>query len=157
MRHQIILFIEPEKEAWQRQESIANLFMNRFSIDEKTAHEILGVYYLEPPYWKTIENGIEIAAKNAMDNSEYHIICAGMVHKKECMVLKKNFRNLMQKHRMSSILLTQFQLTQKNLSSFEDVESAYKDDQGITLWKSPCASMTEEYRQESFQFLLCLS
>ena len=47
MIQQIILFIEPAKEEWTCPESIGNLYLNRFAIDENAAHEVLGVYYLQ--------------------------------------------------------------------------------------------------------------
>ena len=41
-----IVFIEPQVETYYSPWKIANLFMNRFSINEDDAFELLGVYYL---------------------------------------------------------------------------------------------------------------
>ena len=42
----IIVLIEPQVELFCPHWKLANLFMNRFSIDEDAAFELLGVYYL---------------------------------------------------------------------------------------------------------------
>ena len=42
----IVLFIEPNDDAWQTPLKIGNLFMNRFAVDEDTASEILKIFEL---------------------------------------------------------------------------------------------------------------
>ena len=41
----IVLFIEPEYEAYIKSSKIGNLFLNRFAIDEDAKNEILKIYY----------------------------------------------------------------------------------------------------------------
>ena len=43
----IIVLIEPQVETYHPHWKLANLYMNRFSIDEDAAFELLGVYYLQ--------------------------------------------------------------------------------------------------------------
>ena len=43
----ILLFIEAPEKPWQKPSKIANLFMNRFAIDEDANHEIVKIYQLE--------------------------------------------------------------------------------------------------------------
>ena len=45
-KQNIILLTEPSKSSWETPSKIGNLFMNRFSIDEDNACEVLGVYHL---------------------------------------------------------------------------------------------------------------
>ena len=42
----IVLFIEPNGEAWRTPSKIGNLFMNRFAVDEDAAFEILKIFEL---------------------------------------------------------------------------------------------------------------
>ena len=42
----IVLFIEPNEDAWMTPKKIGNLFMNRFAIDEDVPSEILGIFEL---------------------------------------------------------------------------------------------------------------
>ena len=48
----IILFIEPNKYAYQKSSKIGNLFMNRFVIDEDESNEILKIVELERKLWQ---------------------------------------------------------------------------------------------------------
>ena len=43
----IVLFIEPNDDAWITPLKIGNLFMNRFAVDEDAASEILKIFELE--------------------------------------------------------------------------------------------------------------
>ena len=43
----IVLFIEPNHDAWMTPLKIGNLFMNRFAVDEDAASEILKIFELE--------------------------------------------------------------------------------------------------------------
>ena len=47
MKHNIILFIEPNEYTSDTTSNIGNLYMNRFAIDEDTASEILKIYQLQ--------------------------------------------------------------------------------------------------------------
>ena len=181
MKQQIILFIEPAKEAWKCNESIGNLFMNRFAIDEDAAHEVLGVYYLKQSSYemcnyqheayasnvierqrkerfdrKTIAKGIKYAAKHRCYNTELHIFSAGLLHEDKSERIEY-ISHVLHKQKISSILLTQLTLTRIRLSSAEDVQLAYKDDQGCILYNPPdFDKMTEEQiTRASFQANMC--
>ena len=43
----IIVLIEPSEQSYNTNWKIANLYLNRFTIDEDAAFELLGVYYLK--------------------------------------------------------------------------------------------------------------
>ena len=43
---QIVLFIQPSKDAWRTPFEIGNLFINRFAVDEDAAFEILKIFEL---------------------------------------------------------------------------------------------------------------
>ena len=43
----IVLFIEQAEQPWQTPSKIANLFINRFAIDEDANHEVLKIYQLD--------------------------------------------------------------------------------------------------------------
>ena len=43
----IIVFIEPNEHSYNTNWKIANLYLNRLTIDEDAAFELLGVYYLK--------------------------------------------------------------------------------------------------------------
>ena len=47
----IVLFIEPEYEAYIKSSKIGNLFLNRFAIDEDAKNEILKICYLENKFY----------------------------------------------------------------------------------------------------------
>ena len=49
----IVLFIEPNDDAWITPLKIGTLFMNRFAVDETAASEILKIFELEKTSWKT--------------------------------------------------------------------------------------------------------
>ena len=42
----LVLLMEPSREAQEISSKGGNMFLNRFSIDEDAAFELLGVYYL---------------------------------------------------------------------------------------------------------------
>ena len=44
--HNVIVFIEQSEFTFHVNQKIANLFLNRFTIEEEAAFEALGVYYL---------------------------------------------------------------------------------------------------------------
>ena len=48
----IVLFIEPNDDAWLTPLKIGNLFMNRFAVEEDAASEILKIFELEKTSWK---------------------------------------------------------------------------------------------------------
>ena len=48
----IVVFIEPNDEAFIRPFKLGNLFMNRFAIDEAEGFEILKICQLEKTSWK---------------------------------------------------------------------------------------------------------
>ena len=164
MRHQIILFIEPAKEEWKCPESIGNLYLNRFAIDEDAAHEVLGVYYLQQssaqlcdPKNKAYKNnaierqekirfdnkifqkGIQLAAQNQSSSVQNHIFATGplsLLDEKtsNCM---EYISNLIQHYKIGAIVLTQLLLHRIRVCSLESVKPAYKDDQGIILDTKP--------------------
>ena len=181
MRHQIILFIEPAKEEFVCSESIGNLYVNRFVIDEDAAHEVLGIYHLKE--WshemcdpendaypnnksrrkkkersdkKIIEKAIKDAAKIAGDAcNQFHIFRAGQG---SGWFLKGSERmyhlsDVIRKHKIPSIVFNQLSLVRVRVITLEDVQSAYKDDYGIVLYRPPNHSkMTEEeFTLASFQ------
>ena len=43
----IIVFIEPNEHSYNTNWKIANLYLNRFTIDEDASFDLLGVYYLK--------------------------------------------------------------------------------------------------------------
>ena len=43
----IVLFIEPNEDAWNTPLKIGNLFMNRFAVEEDAASEVLKIFELE--------------------------------------------------------------------------------------------------------------
>ena len=47
LSQKIVLFIKPAFESWHTPSKIADLFMNRFAIDEDAHNEILKIYQLE--------------------------------------------------------------------------------------------------------------
>ena len=47
LSQKIVLFIKPASESWHTPSKIADLFMNRFAIDEDAHNEILKIYQLE--------------------------------------------------------------------------------------------------------------
>ena len=173
MKQQIILFIEPAKEEWKCPESIGNLYMylNRFAIDEDAAHEVLGVYYFQqssPELCdpknnlflknaterqqkerfdnKLIQKGLKIAAKNRSSNIQTHIFISttSSMHEKPSKRIEY-ILNLIQHHRIASVLFTQFLLHRVRFNVMEEIKSAYKDDQGLILQKpEDLSKMTEE-------------
>ena len=62
----VVLFIEPNDDAWCTPSKMGDLFMNRFAIDEDASFEIVKVFelgrtswamsYPEDPEYKTLEN-----------------------------------------------------------------------------------------------------
>ena len=48
----IVIFIEPNEDAFITSEKIANLYMNRFLIDEDASNELLGIYQLGKSAYK---------------------------------------------------------------------------------------------------------
>ena len=48
----IVVFIEPNDEAFIRPSKLGNLFMNRFAIDETEGFEILKICELQKTSWK---------------------------------------------------------------------------------------------------------
>ena len=57
----IVLFMEPNDDAWITPLKIGNLFMNRFAVDEDAASEVLKIFELEKTSWKMSDS----------DNPEY--------------------------------------------------------------------------------------
>ena len=57
----IILFIEPNEDAWFTPAKIGDLFMNRFAVDEDTAFEVINV----------LELGKTSAKMSFPNNAEY--------------------------------------------------------------------------------------
>lgn len=53
----IVLFIEPFNDAWQTPLKIGNLFMNRFSVEEDAAFEVLKIFELEKTSCKMAVSG----------------------------------------------------------------------------------------------------
>ena len=51
----IIVFIEPNDHPELPNWKLANLYLNRITIDEDAAFELLGVYYLEEYYYDLYE------------------------------------------------------------------------------------------------------
>ena len=180
MRHQIILFIEPAKEEFICSESIGNLYLNRFAIDEDAAHEVLGIHYLKQwsyemcdpendayPYNKSkrkkkersdkriIEKAIKDAAKIGDSCNQLHIFRAGQgsgwFHKGSERM--DHISDVICKHKISSIIFNQLSLIRIRVIALDDVQSAYRDDQGIVLYRPPNHSkMTEEeFTLASFQ------
>ena len=43
----IIVFIEPNEDSFSPNWKIANLYLNRFTIDEGASFELLGIYYFK--------------------------------------------------------------------------------------------------------------
>ena len=66
----IVLFIEPAAGPWHKPSKIANLFMNRFAIDEDANHEILKIYHLE----YTTKPSLNITLEEGMDHINKGII-----------------------------------------------------------------------------------
>ena len=169
MKQQVILFIEPAEEEWRCQESIGNLYLNRFAIDEDTAYEVLGVYYLQQSSAELcdpkndayanyeierqhkkrfddemFEKGIKLIAENRSSNVQTHIFIAGLLFE-EGSELMEYLSNLMRDREIPSILLTCFILNRIRVCTLEDVKSAYKDDRGVILDRPPdLFKMTEE-------------
>lgn len=177
MKQQIILFIEPAKEEWKCQESIGNLYLNRFAIDEDAGHEVLGVYYLKQSSAemcyekhelyskyaierqhkerfdnKMYERAIKLIAKQQSSNVQTHIFAAGPLLEEGSKQMKY-LSNLIQHHQIPLIIVTCLLLNRIRVSPLEAVKSAYKDDQGLILHKPPDLSkMTEEeIHQASFR------
>ena len=50
--NKIVLFIEPNEDAFSTPEKIGHLFINRFSVDEDASFEILKVLELGKSSWK---------------------------------------------------------------------------------------------------------
>ena len=169
MRHQIILFIEPAKEEWKCPESIGNLYLNRFAIDEDAAHEVLDVYYRQQSSAelcdpkneayanfeferkhkqrfdnKMLKKGIELVAKNQSSKYFSHIFIAGWLFEEGSKQMEY-LSDLIRDHKIPPILLTGLLLNRIRVSILEDVKSAYKDDRGVILHRPPDLSkMTEE-------------
>ena len=51
LSQKIILFIEPNDDAWCSPSKIGHLFMNRFAIDEDSSIEVVKVLQLEKTSW----------------------------------------------------------------------------------------------------------
>ena len=64
----IVLFIEPAARAWSTPSKIANLYMNRFAIDEDENHEILKIYQLEK--WDIIRRELESRKRDSFRRFE---------------------------------------------------------------------------------------
>ena len=59
--HQIVLFIAPRENDFDRDSEIGNLFMNRFAIEEDANFEILKIIYVEEYFW---DNDLDDKAKD---------------------------------------------------------------------------------------------
>ena len=57
----IVLFIEPNEDAFMTPLKIGNLFLNRFAVEEDAAFEVLKIFELEKASWKMYD----------LDHSEY--------------------------------------------------------------------------------------
>ena len=171
MKQQIILFIEPAKEEWKCQESIGNLYLNRFAIDEDAGHEVLGVYYLKQSSaemcyekhelyskyaierlqkerfdMKMIERGLKVIAKNRSSNIQTHIFISATswVHEKQSQ-RNEYILNIMQHYKIASVIFTKLLMNRIRINAMEEVQSAYKDDQGLILQRP------EEFSQVRFE------
>ena len=47
IKHKIVVFIEPNDNAYKTPLKIGNLFMNRFAVDEDAASEILNIFEVD--------------------------------------------------------------------------------------------------------------
>ena len=73
----IIVFIEPNDALAKPNWKVANLYLNRFTIDEDSAFELLGVYELgkcydkwfEPPDEFRVQRKEKVTVKNSKDIS----------------------------------------------------------------------------------------
>ena len=177
MRHQIILFIEPAKEEFVCSESIGNLYLNRFAIDEDAAHEVLGIHYLKQSSYKMCdpENDTynylmkERIAKERFDNkmieqrikdsaivarkfsNQLHIFIAGQWYD-NCYERMKHVSNVIQKYKIPPVLYNQFSLIRLGVNVLEEVESAYKNGQGIYLYGPPYHPKMTKERLKSGKF-----
>ena len=64
LMQKIVLFIEPNEDAWCTPSKIGHLFMNRFAIDEDASFEIVKVLDLGKSSWSSpkcqAQNGLSI-------------------------------------------------------------------------------------------------
>ena len=140
----IILIIEPPNEPWVFPSKIGNSYINRFTIDEDAAFELLGIYYLSNELvitktqsgirkrksqesraydLKTLTNAIQNASKFGQ-NSETHLV----------MSLDFSFRygyipeiaRVMTKYQMDRIMITKLKMHRENLITKEIMQKYYK-------------------------------
>ena len=71
LNKKIVLFIEPAGSAWHKPSKIANLFMNRFAIDEDAKNEILKIYQLEKNFCDFLDS--ELTLEEGLDLINYRI------------------------------------------------------------------------------------
>merc|ERR1711953_724411 len=149
----IIVFIEPQVETYYSPWKIANLFMNRFSINEDDAFELLGVYYLrkcseELSDWFAARDNdwnkkewnearlqkerhdfgiINAAIAKIPKNHDAttHFICALECNSDHAKLERILLRG-MNKHRIKSAYITILDYTRYHLVTKEEMESHYK-------------------------------
>ena len=127
MPQNIILCIERSKNPWEFPEAIANLYMNRFAIDEDAAFEIVDIIRLPEIYNRKELTLIRNSFKKAMFAGTLplpiHIFCAIVSPSSGRM---NDIKQLLLEFQIDSALLTTISWTRTSLVSQESTEIMYK-------------------------------
>ena len=127
MPQNIILCIERSKNPWEFPEAIANLYMNRFAIDEDAAFEIVDIIRL-PGIHKTEKNLLRNAFKKAMFAENLplpiHITCATDSHPSGRI---NNIEQLLLEFQIDSVLLTTINWSRILLIDQETTDIMYNE------------------------------
>ena len=148
---QLLIFIESCEEAWSTPKKISRLFMNRFSINEQSAFEVIKILKFQKT--KEVENfhrfhsvqnkiisqkenfdldvidtGLQYLAKVRAEDLSQHFIYAGNHYHYD--QTKASLRNMfltkMKKYGFKSAMLTMTYMGNYNLVTRETMKAAYK-------------------------------
>ena len=153
----IILFIELSEEKWQCPVNIANIYLNRFTIDANAAFEIIGIHYLakateklvhplhaeyhncaderaekEKHDFDVIASGLETMA--SLRSKDVHIIIAAHLFNTESRAkMNKHILSISEKLKLSSVVISRVCMHKMGLVSMERSKEVYKDDAGFII------------------------
>ena len=138
-RKQVIsIFVEKSGErTYDVSVKAANMFMNRFCIDEEAAFELTGIHCLnkllqpishekhEEKFYKKTKSSFEKLAENQTDDYEPHFVFASqaLYYNSVYNWVNSSFRELMKKYQYESFMVTSLYMIRKNLIDQEKMKS----------------------------------
>ena len=138
-RKQVIsVFVEKSGErTYDVSVKAANMYMNRFCIDEEAASELTGIHCLnkllqpishekhEEKFFKKTKSSFEKLAENHTDDYEPHFVFASqaLYYNSVYNWVNSSFRELMKKYQYESFIVTSLYMIQKNLIDHEKMKS----------------------------------